>query len=202
AEMDHALHVLGRAAQGALQHNADVPVTEVPDRFEEIEGGLRGARALHVDPDEEVEALSEVEDASHVVDRRSAIGVETELSEFQRRFSASPRADLRVDDLEILSGRALRIGWFADALAEEIERDSQPLLFQRLRRLDRLVDGHPRDEAAGEARAPHAIGRRKALQPFARRQEMEQSLREEIEHQWGRAPECRDALNRCSIDRA
>src|ERR1035437_7842444 len=65
-ERDRALHVGQRAAERALQHDADrVRIPRVEPFLEEVEGARRVGAPLHVQPDESAAFLRAVEDRAH-----------------------------------------------------------------------------------------------------------------------------------------
>jgi len=165
AKRVQVLKVLLAAAKRGLQHDAERPMTVPPQRVDDLQRGLRVARALHVEPDEEAGRLRPLEDPAEVLDRSRPVHVEAESRQLQRNVAVDPRSQDGVDDLEVVACRGLGLGRIRDALAQMVEGEQQPPLLDGAGRVDRIVERLAGDEAAREAgRVAHADARRHALQ--------------------------------------
>ena len=183
-ERIHPLQIELAAPQRRLQHDANLARAVLPERLEDVDRRFRVRRALHVDSHEEAGGFGAFEDPSQVVDSGGGVDVQPELRQFERDVPFDAGVHDGVEQVEVLPrgyGGAVEAG---DAFAEQIQRVAQVASFERPRRLDRFLDGLPRNEAAGEAPRPaHAVSRRGLFENGALCEEVEKGPGRAIEHQ-------------------
>src|SRR5262249_34327885 len=150
-ELVHPLYVAVGAMQRRLQGNTHVAVLLLPEYFEDVQRHLRPRRVLHVDPDKKPVASGRLENATQVVDAGCAVDAGAKPRELQRDI---PFDSSRDDDVEEPDVRACRSTGFlrgADALAEVVECDVQPLGLDAPRGFNSFLHRFAGDEAPRKA---------------------------------------------------
>ncbi len=135
-----------RAEEVRLEHGADALVPCFPQAPVDAERRVEHARLLHVDPDEALEALGDLDHALDVRVGELLVELEPEVCQLQRDVA---RELLRVEALEdapVLLGDGLRLGWIAHALAEQRRVRVETLVRQAPQYGDALVQRLARDE--------------------------------------------------------
>ena len=82
AEPAIGLQVVGLGLLG-LQRDPQVPVLQLPERFEHLERHVRVGSILHVQADEEPVMSGRIDDPPKVVDARRAVDVDAKLGQLQ-----------------------------------------------------------------------------------------------------------------------
>ena len=178
AEPGDAGQIVRRAAEGRLQDDAQMPVSERAHRRRGVERAVDQRRAFHVDPDEATPGVAVDQDALEVVAAQTGVELEAELRQLDRQVAGHAGQADGFDHPQI--GDRGRLGGLAaaDVLAQVVERVEQTAPFQAAGRVDGLVDVPAADEPARDAAgAAHAVPGGRLLDGAASGQREEQPPR-------------------------